>query len=234
MFRFELFELEITRNALLSLIRNGLIVSDRVNPLGIGRKFSLSVLLLLVDFCLIFVNLNALDVKYSKLAFDLDLTVDWSDVVDVTQHSEVILCATGGDSNEDVGKVSDGGGGWADVNTVVFRLCSIFKYRTVISRISAFSSFVGRVPCVTATVFFNRISLSVSNESLMRARRFFSINGFRFFKRTALNFNDGRLGCFCSTGWLLRLFLLDFNDFTTVFEFSDIFTVFLVCCFGSK
>lgn len=127
--RFGWFELEITRNALLSLIWNGLVVLDRANPLEIGRKFSLSILLFWFVFCLTLDSLNPLDEKYSKLEFGLDLSVDWSDVVDVTQHSDVVFCVADGDSNKDVVEVSSegGGGACADVSTVVFRLCSIFK-----------------------------------------------------------------------------------------------------------
>lgn len=108
-------------------------------------------------------------------------------MVDVTQHSDVFLLFDETDKDGSADGGVDGGSDGGDV-----RLCSIFKYRTVISRMSAFSSFVGRVPCVIATVFFKRISLSASNESLMRARRFFSINGFRFFKRRELNLNEVR------------------------------------------
>lgn len=67
--------------------------------------------------------------------------------------------------------------------TVAARLaCNMCKYRTVISKMSAFSSLVGRVPWAMATVFFSKMSLSASSESLIRARRFFSISGLRVFR----------------------------------------------------
>lgn len=74
--RFKSFELEITRNALLSLIRNGLVLLGCIIPLEIGREFSLPVVSLLVNLCLALVNLNPLDRKNSKLVFDLDLNDD--------------------------------------------------------------------------------------------------------------------------------------------------------------
>lgn len=115
LFPFDSFVLEITRNALLSLIRNGLMASDRIDAVEIGRRFSFSALSLLICRCFIFVNLNSLDVKYSKAALAFDFSDDLSDVVDVTQHSEAKFCVADGDGNID-DEGSDSG------RTAAFRL----------------------------------------------------------------------------------------------------------------
>lgn len=176
------FELEIILKALLSLVRK-VVPLDRINP-AIGM-FSLSASLmfrLLLDD-----DLNGRS-KYSILEIDFDFVVSRICVVDVTEHSDDFVFVIG-----------------------LFRLCKTCKYLTVISKMSAFSSFVGRVPCVIATVFFSKISLSASSESLMRARRFFSINGFRFF-RNGLNLRP------------MSSTLFDFKLFIKLNGFSDIFS----------
>lgn len=51
---------------------------------------------------------------------------------------------------------------------------------------SAFSNFVGRVPCGIEIVFRNKIAFKDSSDELMRARRNFSIFGFLTFRHSNL------------------------------------------------
>lgn len=55
---------------------------------------------------------------------------------------------------------------------------------------SAFSNFVGREPCGIETVLRSKISFKDSSEELMRARRNFSILGFRTFRHSNLLLMD--------------------------------------------
>lgn len=175
------FELEMILKALLSLVRK-VVPFDPINPaIGTFSLSASSMLRLLLD------NLNGRS-KYSILEMDFGFMEFRIVVVDVTEHSDDFALVTG-----------------------LLRLCRTCKYLTVISKMSAFSSLVGRVPCVIATVFFSKISLSASSESFIRARRFFSINGFRFF-RNGLNLKP------------MSSMLSDFKLFIKLNAFSDIFS----------
>lgn len=97
------------------------------------------------------------------------------------------------------------------VRESVVQRCNAWMYRIVISRMSAFSSLAGRpllqlllmwsmlllllillLAATSRAVSLSSISLSCSNESLMRARRRFSISGLRIFFGSSMT---TRIGC---------------------------------------